>query len=464
MADVRGIERSRCAARKHPTNGGTTVTDEVWGKFVCTECVKRGCPESVRQFCSEACLKSAESDPFHALIHYHMPSCGAEMKGFVGRDYKQGETIYDSGVREDAMFRSKVHRHPKDGGLQRDADSHELRMERVELALQTALIDGAGSWKKTKGFAPNFRKRLVRESPYPSLATADEWADLLAYVQTFAEPFAVQDPTLEGLCIHRSPISNLRHSCFPNAGLMEFPSGNRVMLVAINDIKAGDEVCISYDSILVTLVPKTERRIILKDTFGIMDCKCVRCSNPDDPIDKLLLAEAPNAPANAARGAIYEQLMRDYKSPLNRWTESCIRFLQAFKLPDTHWQAIQIRFAIVMRLTNAQPPCDGLVLEMLRVLMGACKQVLPPGALAKSTYAAVYRMCATRLSLQSKAPRASRNNRTLARALARLDPNIAKIPETPKDVPLVGACPIRVPSGGEGPAGGVSGGSEKTCS
>lgn len=77
------------------------------------------------------------------------------------------------------------------------------------------------------------------------------------YLCSFVVDLRLKDVTLVVLCIH-----------FVSVHTRSF-----VTLVALRDIRQGDEVCISY---VDRMAPVTERRAVLRDHYEF-ECKCARC-------------------------------------------------------------------------------------------------------------------------------------------------------------------------------------------
>lgn len=70
--------------------------------------------------------------------------------------------------------------------------------------------------------------------------------------------------------------SKINHSCSPNAEIT-FPNGNHVVeIVAIRDIRANEEICISYLDVCQLTRSRYSRQKYLKENY-IFKCECQKC-------------------------------------------------------------------------------------------------------------------------------------------------------------------------------------------
>jgi hypothetical protein len=82
---------------------------------------------------------------------------------------------------------------------------------------------------------------------------------------------------MNGLCINGSaPLTihnSMNHNCEPNVTSMSSTNDHRVSIVAIKEIKKGDELCLSYidESLNVH-----QRRRLLYDNY-LFTCNCQKC-------------------------------------------------------------------------------------------------------------------------------------------------------------------------------------------
>jgi SET and MYND domain-containing protein len=92
--------------------------------------------------------------------------------------------------------------------------------------------------------------------------------------------FTLSSPSLTPIGIAMSPsVALFNHSCRPNA-VVVFPQGSKHMaVVAIADIREGEEVLTSYIDVSL---PRHLRRQDLKKRYGF-DCDCSLCRAPLDP-------------------------------------------------------------------------------------------------------------------------------------------------------------------------------------
>ena len=70
--------------------------------------------------------------------------------------------------------------------------------------------------------------------------------------------------------------SSCNHSCLPNAEPSYLHNNSRLSLVALNDIKEGDEICISYLDECTLQRSKHSRNKELSDNY-LFVCQCLRC-------------------------------------------------------------------------------------------------------------------------------------------------------------------------------------------
>lgn len=85
--------------------------------------------------------------------------------------------------------------------------------------------------------------------------------------------------------------SMFNHSCCPNVTFQNLGRGSTMMLHALRDIKAGEELCISYCGLEPLVANKTSRQKELKTWFDA--CACPVCAQPasssTQPLMKTLL-------------------------------------------------------------------------------------------------------------------------------------------------------------------------------
>jgi hypothetical protein len=118
---------------------------------------------------------------------------------------------------------------------------------------------------------------------YSDLFTTEVFGLLMGLLErnaiaTVAVAGSDDDPVLaEGLGLYKN-ISVINHSCYPNAALLKQPGDldDRTSVITIRDIKAGEEVVISY---IDEDAPRLERQSQLKD-YGFV-CKCEACLSED---------------------------------------------------------------------------------------------------------------------------------------------------------------------------------------
>ncbi|MES1920457.1 hypothetical protein MHBO_002122, partial [Bonamia ostreae] len=71
--------------------------------------------------------------------------------------------------------------------------------------------------------------------------------------------------------------SMANHSCASNCGFMFKGDGLKLQLIAKEEIKAGQEITISYDSYAETIEDRFNRVLYLSQNYGFL-CRCIKCS------------------------------------------------------------------------------------------------------------------------------------------------------------------------------------------
>jgi SET domain-containing protein len=71
----------------------------------------------------------------------------------------------------------------------------------------------------------------------------------------------------------------INHSCQPNADFHFSGQESSIVVRALRDIAAGEEVCISYCGLEPLVNDKVNRQKELRSWFDV--CACVVCSRPD---------------------------------------------------------------------------------------------------------------------------------------------------------------------------------------
>ncbi|KAG8993352.1 hypothetical protein FRB94_010836 [Tulasnella sp. JGI-2019a] len=132
--------------------------------------------------------------------------------------------------------------------------------------------------------------RYITASDTPSPETLNKWGvgsarDLLDIISRFTvNAFTLTNPPLTAVGVAVSPLAALiNHSCIPNA-VVVFPRSSRVFeagsdpleVVAIRDLRPGEEVLTSYVDISL---PRRLRLKELKDRY-MFDCVCGACDTP----------------------------------------------------------------------------------------------------------------------------------------------------------------------------------------
>ena len=80
-----------------------------------------------------------------------------------------------------------------------------------------------------------------------------------------------------GGCYLYPKLSLVSHSCLPNTEVKDRP-GRQITLVALTDIKSGEELTWNYSN---TLLPRDQRASHLSSTW-LFQCRCARCQDPEE--------------------------------------------------------------------------------------------------------------------------------------------------------------------------------------
>lgn len=77
--------------------------------------------------------------------------------------------------------------------------------------------------------------------------------------------------------------SSCNHSCIPNAEPTFLDNSSKLSLVALEDIRAGDEICINYMDECTSQRSRHSRQKILSQYY-LFQCKCPKCEEQaEDP-------------------------------------------------------------------------------------------------------------------------------------------------------------------------------------
>ncbi|XP_014304012.2 histone-lysine N-methyltransferase SMYD3-like [Myotis lucifugus] len=105
---------------------------------------------------------------------------------------------------------------------------------------------------------------------------------LLRAAQLICNSFTICNAEMQEVGVGLYPsMSLLNHSCDPNCSIVF--NGPHLLLRAVRDIQAGEELTICYLDMLMT---SAERRQQLRDQY-CFDCDCARCLTQDKDADML---------------------------------------------------------------------------------------------------------------------------------------------------------------------------------
>eukprot|EP00435_Cladocopium_sp_Y103_P031408 s420_g7.t4 len=223
-------------------------------------------------------------------------------------------------------------------------------LQRGELLLEAA--ERPFVWNSGKDEEPDLQKGaawLIASGLAQELTSRPEdAADLEACGQLVKRyAFRTHRPSRDGsypAMLFKS-CCRLNHSCFPNAGghlpgAEDFDSvaqyrSPAMKIYALEEIREGEEVCISYLAESDQLSPLLHRRSLLKDTWGFL-CRCERCLG-GRPLDRRLEAmdweglERRSALASVTQAfrSLFDATFEDYDPP--KEFESTLERLNNFR-------------------------------------------------------------------------------------------------------------------------------------
>ncbi|GMH82254.1 hypothetical protein TrST_g12526 [Triparma strigata] len=130
-------------------------------------------------------------------------------------------------------------------------------------------------------------------------------------LRTNTIPIAASSPGTEDEHGLYSILCRINHSCFPNSIYSWRPDLQKHVLVAIQDITAGDEIFVSYIDVWFG---RDERQRRLREGF-MFDCKCARCEGLDGDVNShratafrtveaIYASSEPSAPLASAMGLV----------------------------------------------------------------------------------------------------------------------------------------------------------------
>eukprot|EP00842_Homolaphlyctis_polyrhiza_P000112 jgi/Hompol1/1100/HPOL_001633-RA len=178
------------------------------------------------------------------------------------------------------FFSSMVHNEMQDSSTEYGDWDHLERMyslkpaatdkERLELELIKAMIA-----KHVAGFG-----EFLTEERYMAIrnkithnAIAIPRGESISAVRAKSIPASSDASKFKGRALYHI-TTFISHSCASNVSIrIDGEQGSRIALVATEDLKAGDELFVSY---IDADMPFTERKQIIKSCYGFV-CKCSRC-------------------------------------------------------------------------------------------------------------------------------------------------------------------------------------------
>ncbi|XP_036449222.1 histone-lysine N-methyltransferase SMYD3 isoform X2 [Colossoma macropomum] len=183
---------------------------------------------------------------------------------------------------------------------------------------------------------------LGQENADPSLPNGLTPIGLLARVT--CNCFSISNGELQDVGVGLYPsMSLLNHDCRPNCVVVFL--GRRLQLRAVRNIRANEELTISYTEVLA---PRVERRAQLQQQYHFL-CQCQRCSREDT--DRELLA---------GDDAVWT-ILRDKLPQLEK--------LQA----ENHWEELlKESEALISTHASAVPDTNVYLLRLLDMAMDAC--------------------------------------------------------------------------------------------
>ena len=113
-----------------------------------------------------------------------------------------------------------------------------------------------------------------------------------------------------GLCYN---MGRIKHSCTPNAERSWKNSAGVFQLVALDQIKPGQEIVVDY---IPLIGPRKLRRVSLLTSHGIV-CACPRCSAPTgiwDPDEEIIVDTGSGNMNPVPAGLRFDQYMHHHKN------------------------------------------------------------------------------------------------------------------------------------------------------
>lgn len=152
-------------------------------------------------------------------------------------------------------------------------------------------------------------------------------------------------------------ISKMNHSCEPNCFIDR--EENHFLIRTLKKVKKNEELTLCY---LQTgaLVPKRQRSEQLLKQWNFV-CKCSRCRNPEDPLDKALLAYNSDKITPEQMMFEIEEMNKTIQLLTSETTltqcdglqiaklfrSTCDKLKQNYNLADSHWKKLELKMILL---------------------------------------------------------------------------------------------------------------------
>ena len=250
---------------------------------------------------------------------------GSGQRGLFALDAIEQWTVIVDAVRPIAFHRA--------GKTDKREDMALLFLTRnmIERGITVETLDGLGI-TKTRPFHPRHDRELA--AAIISIEDYDRSYQLAiranAYAYFCTTPYSW---TAFGIALYGEEISSINHSCFPNSYL-SFGLSGECTLTCFKPIEKDSEITVAYNPTIPWRV-REERIDMMVTLFGIVECRCVRCTGPaeldvlastrdevvsrfnEDERDQLMRVDS----ARASRGRNHQDKIRC----INLFDDVCIR-------------------------------------------------------------------------------------------------------------------------------------------
>ncbi|NXD34847.1 SMYD5 protein, partial [Copsychus sechellarum] len=265
----------------------------------CPRCQVTYCSAECRQAALEQyhqvlCLGPARDDPTHPLnklqeawrnMHYPPETSSIMLMARMVATIKQAKDK-EWWIKVFSQFCSKTANEEEEIVHKLLGDKFKGQLELLRLLFTEALYDEHLSrWFTPEGFRSLFALVGTNGQGIGTRLKTSSWL-CPALSHPSARPWLLR-ATLDPLCEAFSkeivlPIGN--HSCIPNAET-SFPENNFLLhLTALEDIEAGEEICISYLDCCQRERSRHSRNKILRENY-LFTCSCPKCLAQADDAD-----------------------------------------------------------------------------------------------------------------------------------------------------------------------------------